>query len=339
MERREESAGAAERFAAALRELYEAAGSPLVRQLVRQGAAQQPPVKLTATSFSDWLAGKSVPSRPRAVEFLTAFLNGRVTDPGYQRLSSAQWEALRAAAARLAYETPDETARFILPLAADPAVPALERRRAARCLTWLSAAHQEVGTRLLSEMAEDPADPLKRALALKRLSFVDHRHGSRAVETLAELADDPAADARQRRRAAEELAPYGGIQRSTALQVLAELAAGTAGDPLERALALASQARYAPALRGSAVTALEGFVGDRGLSTTHRRRVLSRLAHLGASPRRTAIAELRRMAADGAVSAPERLDAADNLGDLFNTPGPVTAWDLWQGDAGELTGT
>ncbi|MFC9976886.1 hypothetical protein ACFVH6_38900 [Spirillospora sp. NPDC127200] len=45
------------------------------------------------------------------------------------------------------------------------------------------------------------------------------------------------------------------------------------------------------------------------------------------------------MAADGAVSAPERLDAVGDLGGLFNSPGPVTAWDLWRGDVGELTGT
>ncbi|WP_430379787.1 hypothetical protein [Streptomyces sp. B1-3] len=89
--------GAAVRvFAAMLKDLYERAGSPTLSALVRQGGLQQPPVVLSRSSLSDWLAGRSVPSQQLVVQFLVAGLArqarqaGRAGAPaGWARL----WEA------------------------------------------------------------------------------------------------------------------------------------------------------------------------------------------------------------------------------------------------------
>ncbi|MEU2956400.1 hypothetical protein [Streptomyces xanthochromogenes] len=61
-------------FASMLRALHESAGSPTLTALVRLGRRQQPPVGLTTSSLSDWLAGQSVPSQQRVVQFLIAHL-------------------------------------------------------------------------------------------------------------------------------------------------------------------------------------------------------------------------------------------------------------------------
>lgn len=67
--------GAAVRvFAAMLKALYERAGAPTLSALVRQGRLQQPPVMLSTSSLSDWLAGRSVPSRQPVVQFLVVGL-------------------------------------------------------------------------------------------------------------------------------------------------------------------------------------------------------------------------------------------------------------------------
>ncbi|WP_175411409.1 hypothetical protein [Streptomyces sp. TRM64462] len=89
--------GAAVRvFAAMLKALYERAGAPTLSALVRQGRLQQPPVVLSTSSLSDWLAGRSVPSRQPVVQFLVVGLArqarqaGRAGAPaGWARL----WEA------------------------------------------------------------------------------------------------------------------------------------------------------------------------------------------------------------------------------------------------------
>jgi hypothetical protein len=82
-------------FAAELRQLYEAAGSPKHAVLVRQGGAQNPPVRLNVKSLSDWLGGVSVPSRPIAVRFLVEYLQPRaVRHGGYQRRPVDWWLSL-----------------------------------------------------------------------------------------------------------------------------------------------------------------------------------------------------------------------------------------------------
>ncbi|MFC7811137.1 hypothetical protein [Streptomyces olivaceus] len=89
--------GAAVRvFAAMLKDLHERAGSPTLSALVRQGRLHQPPVVLSMSSLSDWLAGRSVPSQQPVVQFLVVGLArqarqaGRVGAPaGWVRL----WEA------------------------------------------------------------------------------------------------------------------------------------------------------------------------------------------------------------------------------------------------------
>ncbi|MER7469590.1 hypothetical protein [Micromonospora sp. NPDC000018] len=87
---------AAERFATALRELYEAAGSPEYRVVVRQGSQQPSPVKLTDSSLSDWLGGKSVPADPSAVRFLVPFLQGwAAKQQGYPTRPLDWWLTLR----------------------------------------------------------------------------------------------------------------------------------------------------------------------------------------------------------------------------------------------------
>ena len=101
-ERRERAAGstvtesvspAARRFAAELRDLHEAAGSPEYRLLAAQAARQRPPVNLSVSSISDWLTGKSVPSSETAVRFVVAFLQQRARTP--QR-PMAQWLRLHS---------------------------------------------------------------------------------------------------------------------------------------------------------------------------------------------------------------------------------------------------
>ncbi|WP_125614401.1 hypothetical protein [Actinomadura sp. WAC 06369] len=84
--------GAAERFAAALRDLYDAAGRPIYAELIRQGQAQKPPIRLRDASLSDWLSGKSTPSNPAAVHFLVTYLQGRAD--GHPLRTRTEWEGL-----------------------------------------------------------------------------------------------------------------------------------------------------------------------------------------------------------------------------------------------------
>ncbi|WP_217213721.1 hypothetical protein [Streptomyces sp. AC550_RSS872] len=69
-----EQGTALQAFAAMLKSLYERAGSPTLAALEREGRRQRPPVSLTKSSLSDWLAGQSVPSRERAVRALVGYL-------------------------------------------------------------------------------------------------------------------------------------------------------------------------------------------------------------------------------------------------------------------------
>ncbi|MFI6513829.1 tetratricopeptide repeat protein [Streptosporangium sp. NPDC050855] len=95
-----EAAGAVDatgRYAAALRELHQAAGEPTGAMIQRQAAAQVPPLKVTITSWSDWRNGRNVPSDRKVAEWLIAFLRGRARQksPGYVAPSAAWWEGLR----------------------------------------------------------------------------------------------------------------------------------------------------------------------------------------------------------------------------------------------------
>ena len=86
------------RLAAALRQLYEAAGSPPPSELKRQAPAQIPPVEWPSSTVNDWLLGKSAPSEKRVrvfmslVEYLTA--RARRTGSEYSPLTPAQWGQL-----------------------------------------------------------------------------------------------------------------------------------------------------------------------------------------------------------------------------------------------------
>jgi len=68
--------GAADRFWAELRALYEAAGAPKLSRLVRLGAEQVPRIKIADSTINPWLTGISVPSlkHQRYFTVLLAFL-------------------------------------------------------------------------------------------------------------------------------------------------------------------------------------------------------------------------------------------------------------------------
>jgi hypothetical protein len=93
--------GKAAGFAAALHELYVAAGGPTYATLMRQAGIRSAPVKPTAASLGDWLNGVSVPSSPVAFKFLVGYLRfGVPGDAGHRSRSDAWWEARRAEAER-----------------------------------------------------------------------------------------------------------------------------------------------------------------------------------------------------------------------------------------------
>src|SRR5262249_20227267 len=95
----DERASAAERFGAALRELYEAAGSPTRAALVRWGAGQQPPLRFNEKTLSDWLSSEKVvvPANERMVLALVGHLQAAAGRTAYRR-PPGWWAALRRAA-------------------------------------------------------------------------------------------------------------------------------------------------------------------------------------------------------------------------------------------------
>ncbi|WP_168221042.1 NACHT domain-containing NTPase [Actinomadura sp. WMMA1423] len=92
-----EDDGAAQRFADALSELYERAGSPSSGQLKAVLAARHPGLALSPTSLGEWLGGKSVPSRTKVFASLVAVLQESAGEP---RRPLEWWEGLRRAAQR-----------------------------------------------------------------------------------------------------------------------------------------------------------------------------------------------------------------------------------------------
>ncbi len=88
--------GAAETFASELRDLYAAAGCPTLATLVRQAAKQPSPIRLTDSTLSDWLNGRSIPQNPKALWFLVQYLRPiAIRGSGYSPRPEAGWEDLR----------------------------------------------------------------------------------------------------------------------------------------------------------------------------------------------------------------------------------------------------
>jgi hypothetical protein len=84
---------AAQAFAETLRDLYIKAGAPTYAELIHQGKAQRPPVVLSDASLSDWLNGKSAPSKLEAVLFLVSYLQPKaVQRTTYEPRSAYWWE-------------------------------------------------------------------------------------------------------------------------------------------------------------------------------------------------------------------------------------------------------
>ncbi|MFI5892218.1 hypothetical protein ACIA5D_19135 [Actinoplanes sp. NPDC051513] len=92
---------AADRLATALTELRRAAGNLSFSTLVRQAAAQRPPLTITPQRLSDWFGGKAVPADPAAVRFLVEHLQPRASRSGsYQLRPLSWWLNLRQEAVR-----------------------------------------------------------------------------------------------------------------------------------------------------------------------------------------------------------------------------------------------
>ncbi|MET8167478.1 tetratricopeptide repeat protein [Streptomyces sp. NPDC005329] len=81
-------------WARALRVLWNAAAQPTGAAIIRQAAAQNPPVKVTSSSWSDWYNGKNVPAEARTARWLVGFLRGRArrTTPGFVAEPDGWWE-------------------------------------------------------------------------------------------------------------------------------------------------------------------------------------------------------------------------------------------------------
>lgn len=87
------------RFGIELRQLYEAAGSPDLASLIRQGRNQVPSIVFHDATLSDWFNGRTVPSDPLKLRFLIQLLEGRAKRrSGYGSRGPIWWEELRGAA-------------------------------------------------------------------------------------------------------------------------------------------------------------------------------------------------------------------------------------------------
>ncbi|MEV4511613.1 hypothetical protein AB0K00_21880 [Dactylosporangium sp. NPDC049525] len=78
-------------FALHLGQLHRAAGAPKPASLISLGRQQQPPVKLTHQSWSDWMSGKTVPKDPKVVKFLVEHLERRVDPSVHPRRGIGWW--------------------------------------------------------------------------------------------------------------------------------------------------------------------------------------------------------------------------------------------------------
>jgi hypothetical protein len=84
-------ATAVDQLLTGLAELRHAAGDPSYTTLVRQAAAQQPPVAISAQRLSDWFRGKAVPADPAVVRFLVEYLQPRAVRTGRYQLRPVGW--------------------------------------------------------------------------------------------------------------------------------------------------------------------------------------------------------------------------------------------------------
>lgn len=92
--------GPAGEFARELRVLYQAAGKPTLRRLVRLGQEQSPPAKVADSTISDWLTGAAVPVKhTRYILAMIAYLQPLASrNAGYQPLPEGWWQQLLRAA-------------------------------------------------------------------------------------------------------------------------------------------------------------------------------------------------------------------------------------------------
>jgi hypothetical protein len=91
------------RYVQALAELYEAAGRPAYKTIVRRARQITPPIPVSDSSLSDWLSGKNVPSRRESSEFLIRLLleeARRRNSRFHLQAPSGGWEAARSEAVR-----------------------------------------------------------------------------------------------------------------------------------------------------------------------------------------------------------------------------------------------
>jgi len=84
-------------YATALRSLHKAAGSPTGATIRRLARAQQPPLTVTESSWSDWVNGKNVPSRKEVARFLIFYLRdcAKQKTPTYAAPPDTWWEEMR----------------------------------------------------------------------------------------------------------------------------------------------------------------------------------------------------------------------------------------------------
>jgi hypothetical protein len=86
---------------AALRDLYEAAGSPDPSVLKRQGQEQKPRVNVASSTVNDWLLSKSVPSGTRAFWFFVDYLQLKASQRSkHRQRSRSEWEEMLRQARR-----------------------------------------------------------------------------------------------------------------------------------------------------------------------------------------------------------------------------------------------
>lgn len=76
-----------------LQELWHAAGRPTGKVVVRQAAAQRPPVRVGPSAWSAWLKGENVPSGAETARWLLVFLRAkaRTETPGFRAPSDGRW--------------------------------------------------------------------------------------------------------------------------------------------------------------------------------------------------------------------------------------------------------
>ncbi|WIM99439.1 hypothetical protein ACTOB_003091 [Actinoplanes oblitus] len=97
----ESPASAGEEFFAALQELRRATSAVSYATLVRQAAAQQPPLQIGSQRLSDWFGAKAVPTDPAVVRFLVEYLQPKVPrTSGYQQRRLSWWLNLHQTALR-----------------------------------------------------------------------------------------------------------------------------------------------------------------------------------------------------------------------------------------------